>query len=406
MRRLSIGLFTYSTRPRGSVIHCAELADALTELGHDVTLYALDKDGEGFFRRLRGAFQPVPAQRAPAGLDALIAQRIEEVGSFVRAQPLGHDVLHAEDCLVGSALERVRATQPGALYVRTVHHVEAFHSPYLAACQERSIQSAELVFSVSDATAADVTRHYAKDSVVVKNGVDFPRFAQRSPARDLALRVRLGVPTDVPLVLSVGGVEERKNTVRMLQAFARAKEVVPAAHWLIAGGASILEHADYRAEFDAQLAALPPEVRSSVHLTGVLRDPDMPALYGMADVLLHAAVHEGFGLCVLEAMAAGRQVVVSRGAPFDELVDARSALQVEPTSSDAIAAALVDALSRPAPERALAAQVRARGFTWRETAERHVAAYLRGLDGAASAPRRAAPSALRPASRPGLEKEA
>ena len=41
----AVGLFTYSTVPRGSVVHTAYLADALADAGVDVTVFALDKDG-------------------------------------------------------------------------------------------------------------------------------------------------------------------------------------------------------------------------------------------------------------------------------------------------------------------------------------------------------------------------
>ena len=44
---MRIALLTYSTKPRGSVVHTWELAEALTELGHSVCVYALDKEGSG-----------------------------------------------------------------------------------------------------------------------------------------------------------------------------------------------------------------------------------------------------------------------------------------------------------------------------------------------------------------------
>lgn len=47
---LRIALLTYATKPRGSVIHTLELANALQSLGHQVCIYALDKDGKGFDR--------------------------------------------------------------------------------------------------------------------------------------------------------------------------------------------------------------------------------------------------------------------------------------------------------------------------------------------------------------------
>ncbi len=51
MKRLRIALLTYSTQPRGGVVHAMELAEALDKLGHEVCLFALDK-GNGFFRAM------------------------------------------------------------------------------------------------------------------------------------------------------------------------------------------------------------------------------------------------------------------------------------------------------------------------------------------------------------------
>jgi hypothetical protein len=69
---LKIALLTYSTKPRGSVIHTLELASALHHLGNEVCVYALDKDGTGFDYPLNCNYQLVPARSAPAGIDALI----------------------------------------------------------------------------------------------------------------------------------------------------------------------------------------------------------------------------------------------------------------------------------------------------------------------------------------------
>ena len=58
---LSIGIFTYSTKPRGSVVHAACLAEALERRGAQVTLYALSKAGDGFFRPLSCALRLISA---------------------------------------------------------------------------------------------------------------------------------------------------------------------------------------------------------------------------------------------------------------------------------------------------------------------------------------------------------
>ena len=80
---LRIALLTYSTKPRGSVVHTLELAIALHTLGHTVCIYALDKDaldkdGKGFDRPLPCNVDLIPARPAPKDMDQLIHQRIQE----------------------------------------------------------------------------------------------------------------------------------------------------------------------------------------------------------------------------------------------------------------------------------------------------------------------------------------
>jgi glycosyltransferase involved in cell wall biosynthesis len=188
------------------------------------------------------------------------------------------------------------------------------------------------------------------------------------------------------LLLSIGGVEPRKNVLNMLEAFLRARRALPQLHWLIAGGASIFEHARYREQFAARLAQLAPAEARAVLRSGVIADADMPALYAASDLFLYASLHEGFGLCVLEAMAARRPVVVSRGAPFDEYLDERCALFTDPGDPGAIAWAIVHSLScsRADQGRVERAFARAREFSWAESARRHDTLYRQALARAAT----------------------
>jgi glycosyltransferase-like protein len=382
MRPLSIGVFTYSTKPRGSVVHAAQLADGLAALGDDVTLYALDKDGQGLFRAPRARLVLIPAQPAQAGSDALIAQRIAEVAAFMRGVAPRHDVLHAQDCLVSSGLLAAAESSPRAargLLCRTVHHVEQFESPYLQRCQARSILGADICLSVSQATRSALRASYGRDSQVVPNGVDTRRFTALSSQERAELRASLGLPEGTPLVLSIGGVEPRKNSLHMLDAFLALHARLPEARWVIAGGASIFEHAAYRAAFETRCAALTPAQRAALLRLDVLSDARIASLIGGADVLLHASLQEGFGLCVLEAMAAGTPVVVSAGPPFDEFLDDACALVVDPRDPPAIAQALLCALCGGAAGRAAAAGLRARAFSWERSAARHRQIYFEYL---------------------------
>ena len=372
---LSIGLFTYSTKPRGSVVCAAALAEALVELGHHAVLYALDKDRGGFYRELECELRMMPAGPAPADPEVLIRQRVSEVKNYVKQHGLRHDVMHAQDCLVASGLLHA---EPSVPLVRTVHHLDDFESQYLRACQARSIHMADACVSVSWSTYKSVLTAFGLKTPVIENGVAPARFCTKAPEVGRELRARLAIPDAAPLVLSVGGIEPRKNTINMLRAFASFAGMHPTARWLVVGGASIWDHDEYVRDFRRCLSSLPDAVQRNVHVLGVLSEAELDASYRAADVLLHAASLEGWGLSILEAMASGTSVVVSRGLPFEEYLDPICATFVEATSVASISRGLGRAYRRRAAV-AEAAIARARCFSWESAAARHLEVYERVL---------------------------
>ena len=380
---LSIAFYTYASQPRGSVVHTASLAEALHDAGHDVHVYALDK-GMGFYRPLRAHLHLIPAGAAPSEVAALVDQRRREFVDYLLPLAAPHDVHHAQDCLAASALLDLRALRPVAPIVRTVHHIEVFADPYLALCQARSILEADACLAVSEATRAELQAAFRVESFRILNGVEIERFAGVRPERVRALRERLGLRAGAVL-LSVGGVEERKNSLACLAAFEALRREQPEAgwQWVIAGGASILDHAPYRARFEEALTACGPAVRAAIHRPGVVAEEDMPALYHMADVFCLPSLHEGWGLTVLEAMAAGVPVVVSRRPPFTEYLDESCAILVDPSRPVAIAAGIAYACRQMSHAGLIQrARERAAMFGWRQSAERHVDVYRRLLVGA------------------------
>lgn len=370
----SIGIFTYSTRPRGSVVHATQLAEALARRGHSVTLYALSKAGDGLYRDVRCEVVLLPAQPAPSEPDALIRQRVAEVAAGVSALRPRHDVYHAEDCLVASGLLQVGELRP---LVRTLHHLEHFESPYLRACQRRSILEADAVVCVSRASQRDVLRELGRRAPIIGNGVELERFEAPDPVAIEQLRRRLVAPAGGRIVLSVGGVEPRKNSLTTLQAMAALLARQPDLHWIIAGGSSIWEHDAYRRQFEERRSALPLEVQRRIVQLGPVSEGELTSLYGAAQLLLCPSLQEGFGLCVLEALVSRVPVVVSSGEPFSEYLDDRCASFVEPGDAAAIADAaerlLGDEQLRAA--RAAAGHARARQFSWERVAIEHERLY-------------------------------
>lgn len=385
---LSLGIFTYSTRPRGSVVHATHLAEALTARGHEVTLYALSKAGDRLYRELSCPVVLLAAEKAPEDPDELIRQRVGEMVSGLLARRPRHDVYHAEDCLAASGLLDASATLGLRPIVRTLHHLERFESPYLLACQRRSVLAADATLCVSRLSQRDVERELGRLCPIIGNGVDTARFDRCSLVKEAELRQRLRVPAGAPVVLSVGGVEPRKNSLRALSAMTEVLARLPSVYWLIAGGCSIWEHDSYRRDFRGRLASLTPELQGRIRELGPLEEDELTALYGTSAVLLCPSLQEGFGLCALEALASRTALVVSEAEPFTEYLDSSVASFVAPDSSGDIAAAVAMLLAdrelyRTRIERG--AEL-AREFSWERVAVEHERFYLR-LAGATEARR-------------------
>jgi glycosyltransferase involved in cell wall biosynthesis len=166
---------------------------------------------------------------------------------------------------------------------------------------------------------------------VVGNGVDLERFLRVDTARVAAWRARLGTGPG-PLVLAVGGVEERKNTLATLRAFVRLRQTHPHARLWILGGATVLDHGAYRGAFEAARDELDRAARAAIVELGVVPEEDVPALFHLADVVALPSLHEGFGLAALEALAVGTPLVASDRPPFTEFLDGDCATLVDPRS--------------------------------------------------------------------------
>ena len=370
---LSIGILTHSTNPRGGVVHGMALAETLCDAGHDATLIAPDVTGSGFFRKPRCATWCIPAASVP-DLPTLVERRIGEIRDALRGQHF--DVLHAQDPISANALADL--VQEGRIpgFARTVHHLDHFTHPVLAARQERGIRAAAELFTVSTMWEDVLRNDHGREAPVVGNGVDPVRFSPVATAHDAALRARYHLPAGQHLILSVGGIEQRKNTLHLLDAFLALRREQPDVHLIVAGGASLLDHSAYRTRFMERLRE--SGAADHVTITGPVADEDMPSFYRQADVLAYPSVTEGFGLCPLEALACGIPVVVPAAPPFTEHFSATDALWCQPAHSDTLFMALRDALRVESRDHfRLSGPAIARRFDWGSVASRHLPAYRR-----------------------------
>jgi glycosyltransferase-like protein len=373
-RSLRIAILAHSTSPRGGVVHALELGDALTRLGHDAVVHAPDPKGTGFFRSTLCRTVAVPAAPAAADVADMVRQRVADYLNYFEDHADRFDVFHAQDSISGNALATLKSCGGIDRFARTVHHLDNFDDPRLTALQARAIVSADRHFVVSRTWQEKLAAQFGLSAAIVGNGVDTARYSAEPDERDAALSRRLNLGTG-PVFLSIGGVEARKNTVRILAAFQRIHHRHPTAQLVIAGGASLLDHHAYQSQF-AQVLGTANLPDNSVILTGPLPQDNMPSLYRLADALVFPSVREGFGLVVLEAMASGLPVVTSGITPFTEYLGPDDAAWCDPLDQASIAGAMAAVLD-PVRRRDLIARGTriAAGHDWQNTARAHLDAY-------------------------------
>ena len=316
---MRIRLVTYSTKPRGGVVHALSLAEALGDRGHDVELWALSADGAAFFREPRVPAHLVPVERRDGeDVEPRILRYAQTLADGLRAAGPA-DVHHAEDCLSARSLLALRAEGRVPAVVRTVHHVDDFASPVLAECQRASIEDVDHRICVS--------RHWAERARARarRHGRRHPERGRRGPLRRLPARPRrggrphglgraAGDPGDRRHRAAQGepgpavGVRPRPRGARARAPCWRSPAARPSSTTPTTARRGRRTSSGWAC---ACTAARPRPAGADVAVLGPVADDDMPALYRAADVFAFPSEREGFGLVVLEAQAAGVPVVVS-----------------------------------------------------------------------------------------------
>ncbi|HMC46020.1 MAG TPA: glycosyltransferase, partial [Caballeronia sp.] len=107
---MRIALTTHSVNPRGGVVHALELASALVDEGHDVTLFAPAVAGETLFREPPCRVILATIEGSQHNTVALVDARLRALKASVKAcNARSFDVLHAQDSISGNALAELTA---------------------------------------------------------------------------------------------------------------------------------------------------------------------------------------------------------------------------------------------------------------------------------------------------------
>lgn len=383
-RPLRIAFFTYSTRPRGGVVHTLALAEHIQDLGHDVHIFALGKDEKSFFRptSVPSTFIPCAAGKKDEPLDDRIQRYIDTYFQFlVDHLETSFDIYHSQDCVSANALWH--ASEKGFIssFIRTIHHVDDFVSPRLIQCQKDSIYRPEHRLVVSKYWKERLTSEFGVDSHIIHNGVDIGRFRPPTDSQRKVAREKLAI-SGKTVFLNIGGIEPRKNSIRLVMAFCSAKRRLSTQGLdpvlLIAGGETLFDYTPYRTRFFEWVHDSELEIGKDIVLLEVVKDEQIPELYHAADGLLFPSVKEGWGLVVLEAMASGVPVLTSDIPVFKEyLRHEDNAIMVNAEDESSIASGI----EKLATDAELKQRLVSSGpntaalYSWERTAKAHLEQY-------------------------------
>lgn len=223
----------------------------------------------------------------------------------------------------------------------------------------RAVGAAARVIVVSEATRRDLCARLPVargKTAVVPNGVSELFRAPATEAADTNVdRLR-------PFVLCVGNRKPHKNLAAAVEAIALARPHDPALRLVIAGRRS--PHWD-----DVLRGAEELGVAAAIVDLGEVGDSELRSLYRACEALLFPSLYEGFGLPVIEAMAAGAPVIASDRASIPEVVGGAGIL-IDPRDPAGMARALGSLRDDPEMRRDLVrrGRERAREFSWERAA--------------------------------------
>lgn len=353
---MRVALLTYSTRPRGGVVHTLALAEALAALGVEVDVWTLGRGGDTtFFRPVSPdvTVHAVPFASPDPDVGRRIVQSIEALRAAFEPRRASYDVVHAQDCISANA---------ALPCVRTIHHLDTFTTPELAACHERAVVAPSALVCVSTSVAAEVSADWGLAPTVIPNGVDAARFA--AGALDTVGRARWSALG--PYVLALGGIEPRKGSLDLLEAFALLRRSHPSLSLVIGGGETLFDYRDYRTAYDTRAR----DLGISPVVLGTLTEEELPSLVAQASALAMVSTKEGFGLAAMEALSAGVPVVARDLPVLREVLGSTVSFGSDPAAIAAALASVLDAPPDPTAGRELAAS-----YTWERAARTHLEFY-------------------------------
>jgi glycosyltransferase involved in cell wall biosynthesis len=379
--RIAIDAHSVGTGLGGNESYATNLIEALAEIDsvNDYTLYVTKREAQERYTNrwpnfaVRLTVPHTPFIRIPLTLSAEL-----------RTRPV--DLLHVQFTAPPFAPCPVISTIHDLAFE---HLPETFHRRswmQLRLTVRHTAKRAAHIITVSEYSRSDIIKTYGiqPERITVTPEAASAAFYPVTDKNELA-RVRDNYAIEGDYILALGSIQPRKNLVRLMAAYAHLLRMRPQAKLpklVIVGKRGWLYEETLRAIDTYHLHDL-------TTLTGYVPEGDLPSLYSGALCFVYPSYFEGFGLPPVEAMQCGTPVIVGDRTSLPEVVR-DAGLLVDPFDEHVLANAIGSLIDSESLRAELSARglIRARDFSWRETARLTLVAYERALRSAGSDGRR------------------
>jgi len=190
-------------------------------------------------------------------------------------------------------------------------------------------QKSDLIITISESAKNDIIKNLGvtEDKIeIVHPGIDLENYSQKYEKEELErIRKKYNLPSEY--ILYLGTIEPRKNIERIIKAFIKYKEKVDDDLKFVIVGKKGWKYEN--------IMKLIESMGTDIIITGYIDEEDKIPIYKLAQFFTFPSLYEGFGMPVLEAMAAGVPVVTSNVSSLPE-VAGDAAILVDPLSEDEI----------------------------------------------------------------------
>lgn len=382
---MRIAYITNSSERSGVGYRALQIKHQIRRSGEDIKIYDFHLDGARGLLSKEG--RPIGRVSTPIGLLKKKPINWIRLGrkfkQYVKTKDKrAYDLWH----LTNQSLSFLanRATAP---VIITVHDIIELTQPqqpgskYLNKYLLSGIKRAKQIIAVSEHTAQEIKIYFGlpDDKVtVIYNGSgaewkDIENY--RSTIGYLTMKKKLGIAEGIKIILFVGSDHPRKNALQAVDVLGQLVREGQPVMLIKVGEAGILtERGKLLAKIDQM------GLRDKVRFVDNVSQEELHEIYNVSDVLLFPSTNEGFGLPLVQAMAARLAIVAVRATATPEIVG-DAAIMCEPDDTASLTSSVREVLNNEALRESLKAKgaEQVKKFNWNRAAEQEVEVYKRAL---------------------------